>query len=120
MPEFLIVLIASGFTSFPGSVPAEQTIRFLSKDCNQPCAIWLRQLLPVHNINIFTFGNVYVFQKNKVMYLSPYFFSRSSILFKRTSIRREFDLTNSRRSSLLSTFTMLLSRVIHTRPWSLG
>jgi hypothetical protein len=36
-----------------GNVPAECTSIFLSNDCKKPCAIWLLQLLPVHNIKIF-------------------------------------------------------------------
>jgi hypothetical protein len=36
-----------------GNFPAECTLIFLSNDFKKSCAIWLRQLLPVHNINIF-------------------------------------------------------------------
>ena len=38
-----------------GFVPAEKTSMFLSNDCKKPCAIWLRQLLPVQRIKIFIF-----------------------------------------------------------------
>jgi hypothetical protein len=44
-----------------GSVPAEKTFNRLSNDCRNPWAIWLRQLLPVHNIKIlitYQFGNL--------------------------------------------------------------
>jgi hypothetical protein len=45
--------MANGCTLTPGTVPAEKTFKPWLKDFKNPSAIWLRQLFPVHKINIF-------------------------------------------------------------------
>src|SRR5665647_2744347 len=68
IPASFITSTALWFSFPDASVPAEQTIRFGSNDCKKPCAIWLRQLLPVHKIKIFilftfTIIEVNIFEK---------------------------------------------------------